>query len=137
MKATMKLVFLAILLALGLQAPVIAQTDLFTALAEENACLVTSVYGQSGTAATNSAHQRQALETCVTPDKGTGAWYRQDRAARQYPVEPASPEMQTTLASFKKAAANFLGGALARCEVAQADLSQCLALLKLPARGLN
>jgi len=95
----------------------------------DHRCAVEYLYRSASSPDASRPALQQAVNHCVTLERGAGAWYFR-RTQREGQVSPSS-EVLAALERFKTMSVFYLQRAVPRCQQAQADESQCLRLLNL------
>lgn len=127
--STMKRLLTCLFLLLGSPLLAWAQgTSAKQAVDADHRCAIEHIY--RSVQGLDSAHQTlaQAVDHCVTFERGAAAWYLR-KTERDRSV--SSSESSAALQWFKASSVQYLRRAVPHCQQAQADESQCLALLKL------
>lgn len=129
----MKKLFLFVLFQLGVAAsawsasssiPALDARSPVLAVKADHRCAIEQVYLQSEGTPRGSAI-REAVEQCVSLERGAGAWYVKNRKTE---APGAATEV---LSRIKAMTMTYVQQAIPRCQQAQADVNQCLELLKL------
>ena len=110
---------------------VAAQPTLSEAVSQDNLCMVRQAYALSPAAQLEVSQRQAVVETCITFEQGSQAWYLREHIRRGTPVDPESEDARSVQAATRRLSSNYLQQALARCASAQADEQTCLVLLHL------
>lgn len=97
----------------------------------ENVCLVRKAYTVS--AAKPHHGIKDAVDYCVTFEKGLAGWYREEQGRRGNVFAETDPTSKKTLVTLQAMAQAYLETYLPRCEAAKESVQTCLQRLKLPA----
>ncbi len=118
-------------LLLTLSSPLITRAEVTSAKQAAEAdhrCAIEHIYRSAPGLSASHEKLKQAVDYCVTFERGAGAWYLQKKQRDQ---SASSMENEETLHWFRNLSVRYLKRAIHLCQQAQADENQCLKLLKL------